>query len=133
EELDRLGRDVGGHILVTPQGLRPASHPSNPRDAADDRLIVPAGELLFQLSGGLLARGPVVNPLGVTHPDGIARIEADDLPLLDVNAGDTVPCGGNQIVVVEAYLTRPRCDLPIPIDLTGAEPQVPLANDPGRV
>ena len=80
------------------------------------------------LAGRLVADG-----LLVADPDRVGRVEADDAAVLDVDARHAVAGGGDEEAVVEADVERAGRDVAVPVEVARAQPEVPLADDAGRV
>ena len=65
--------------------------------------------------------------------DRVVGIEADHAVVLDVDAGHAVAGGGDDEGVVEADLERAGLDLAVPVEVAGAQAEVPFADDAGAV
>src|SRR5205823_6627602 len=106
DEADRPLRQLVGHVLVLPARRLAAAHVADAADAVDDRVVVTLARLHLQQVGVLGARGLVADRLTVADLDGVLRVVADDLVILDVDARRAVAGGGDDERVVEADVAR---------------------------
>ena len=85
----------------------------------------------FSLSRpGLPPRRLVADRLPVTDPDRVARVEADDLMVPDVHAGDAVAGRRHDEGLVEADLQWARSDRAVPVDGRAPRPRCHLPTIP---
>ena len=129
EELEGLAGEDVGHVLVHPASSLAAGHPADPRDAVDDRAVVPLGPVLSEGVASLLPARRRIDALAVADLDRVVGIEPDDVAVLEVHARHAVSRGRHQEVVVEAEVGRVRTDLRVPVVAALTETEVPLADD----
>jgi hypothetical protein len=71
--------------------------------------------------------------VAVIHADGIVGVQVDHAAILHENAGHAVAGGGKNEGVVETDIERTGGNLAIPVEVAGAQAQMPLAHNASPV
>ena len=128
-----LAGDRVRHILIHPARGLAAGHIADPADAVDDGHVVAVAGVHLEEIGIGRAGGFAGERVVVIHADRVFRVQVDDAAVLHEDARHAVAGGRENEGVVETDVERTGRDLAIPIEVAGAQAEMPLADHAGAV
>ena len=118
-----------GHVFIHPSGRFPSLHEPDPGDAIDNAAVMPVVPIHFQQFGVIPARGLPREIFPVIHFDGIVRIQPADPPVFNIDRGNTVLGGCQDIGIIKTHLVGSRGNRPVPVHHPVSQSQVPFSHN----
>ena len=129
DELRGLQGDRVGDAFVDPQRRTASGHPSDARNAVDDRVVMAVARTQLQQFGILGPRRPVADLVVIIHRDRIGGVQPHDTAVFHENARHAVDRGRDEVFVIETYIAGIGTDLDVEIRAADrTQTQMPFAN-----
>lgn len=131
DELRGLQGDRVGDAFVDPQRRTASGHPSDARNAVDDRVVMAVARTQLQQFGILGPRRPVADLVVIIHRDRIGGVQPHDTAVFHEDARHAVDRGRDEVFVIETYIAGIGTDLDVEIRAAdGPSPRCHLPTAP---